>query len=825
MDLKMLIEDYFRFPTSRNAFQIIASISNGLLRLEDLAYSLQPYLLSNIIDFRLNGLNLLSDLIHYLWAKLSVGEVFVFSEFYISKIKDRFVLMEQVLSGMMHLIRIRTVREENVIGLVREMFSRLQIASLTQRARFYAQSIIQHTLVLHNSAAVKMGSDFVYGFIQAIDGEIDPRNLMIALQSVPLITMYLPITLLLGELFEVIWCYFPVDIEVTPEIDITRSELAVVLSTALSSSPLFSDSLLPLLLEKMNSEILTAKRDSIELFNIIIPIYGCVKLKCYTESIWYAIKNLIFLTKFRELDQKGLKAISQLVHAFSNWNSEETYKLVDHIIHDTKHHLLDSDDKLVNSSIEILIAASCKPSTFSQIGSIVLPILCEKAKYDYNPIVLQSLSNFVSILVTRFAISDIELKVVNLVKNSLFSSTISKFKLQQQCADRCYLFKLLNSMLCVPSCLSENEVETIVSIYLETLLISREIEDCDLQNGMLDYIAKTSFRSIQDMLIIRGRKIIAEQHNKRQIYTILTVICSNLNIAEEIIPMSIEIAIDNGVNSLKLCVEFLMNVWKKCEQKFYEKLYSQSVLCPLFRNFTGGKCSKFILSLFRLVFVELSMDLKTQWIDILFKEYVQGKLLSEMSYTENFRIFSVILGASPLHLYESFVSSILDISFKFVKIDSECSLYGAQMFSCLVNKLSESAIFKEIARLEPLYSFVIEQQNPRFLKSYGIMLKGIIICSHPGYLNKSLEILSLFPSSTLGDHAVEVFSDLLRDEEFFTFKVLSNINIFYKQRFYSSHIEHILHGFANSEGDIRQRFLAIIVFFMQTIPLQVIKLN
>lgn len=48
------------------------------------------------------------------------------------------------------------------------------------------------TLALLLPAAVKeMGSDFVLGYIQAVDGEKDPRNIVIAFNSVHRIVMHL----------------------------------------------------------------------------------------------------------------------------------------------------------------------------------------------------------------------------------------------------------------------------------------------------------------------------------------------------------------------------------------------------------------------------------------------------------------------------------------------------------------------------------------------------------------------------------------------------------------------------------------------------------
>ena len=236
-----------------------------------------------------------------------------------------------------------------------------------------------------------MGGDLVYGFIQAIDGETDPRNLVTALQSVPLITKNLPITLLSEELFEVVSCYFPIDFESIPGVDITREELASALSTALSSTPLFSVSLLPLLIEKLNSEVFSAKKDSITLINEILPLYDGALLKGYTDAIWYGLKNFIFTAKSPGIEQEALKVVRQLVFALSDWNVQEAYQFVNEIIQNTKHHLLESDIKLLEPSIGILVSASCTARTFLQIGRVVFPMLLENTKSDQKAVVINSL--------------------------------------------------------------------------------------------------------------------------------------------------------------------------------------------------------------------------------------------------------------------------------------------------------------------------------------------------------------------------------------------------------------------------------------------------
>lgn len=56
-----------------------------------------------------------------------------------------------------------------------------------------------------------MGLDFVYGVISAMDGERDPRNLLLLFNWLPTFLHTVTLGHLCEEMFETIACYFPVD--------------------------------------------------------------------------------------------------------------------------------------------------------------------------------------------------------------------------------------------------------------------------------------------------------------------------------------------------------------------------------------------------------------------------------------------------------------------------------------------------------------------------------------------------------------------------------------------------------------------------------------
>lgn len=112
-----------------------------------------------------------------------------------------------------------------------------------------------------------MGPDFVYGVINAIDGERDPRILVQIFDFIPKFLQRYPLRHLSEEFFEVCACYFPVDFHPAPNdpAGITRDKLAEKLSDCLCGTEDFAEHCITLLLEKLDSGLNVAKLDSLDL--------------------------------------------------------------------------------------------------------------------------------------------------------------------------------------------------------------------------------------------------------------------------------------------------------------------------------------------------------------------------------------------------------------------------------------------------------------------------------------------------------------------------------------------------------------------------------
>ena len=56
-----------------------------------------------------------------------------------------------------------------------------------------------------------MGQDFIYGLLTSMDGEKDPRNLVLMFSIYPIVVQNIDMGPFTEEMFEVVAAYFPID--------------------------------------------------------------------------------------------------------------------------------------------------------------------------------------------------------------------------------------------------------------------------------------------------------------------------------------------------------------------------------------------------------------------------------------------------------------------------------------------------------------------------------------------------------------------------------------------------------------------------------------
>jgi DNA repair/transcription protein MET18/MMS19 len=115
-------------------------------------------------------------------------------DFYCDRAKDRHLVIPHVLGGLWALLSYHPLPNGAVKQICSAVFKEIHIQGLSQGDRRYFYNVVLAFLRSHSyeEELKTFAQDFVFGYIQAMDGERDPRNLLIAFSCVKMITEKLP---------------------------------------------------------------------------------------------------------------------------------------------------------------------------------------------------------------------------------------------------------------------------------------------------------------------------------------------------------------------------------------------------------------------------------------------------------------------------------------------------------------------------------------------------------------------------------------------------------------------------------------------------------
>uniref|UniRef100_A0A8C3LDK7 MMS19 nucleotide excision repair protein n=1 Tax=Chrysolophus pictus TaxID=9089 RepID=A0A8C3LDK7_CHRPC len=240
------------------------------------------------------GIQLLSQVLLECHSLLQEKEVLHLVLFYENRLQDHHLVIPSVLQGLRALSLCEVLAPGLAVSVLKAIFQEVHVQSLLQQDRYTVYSIITNFMATREEELKGLGADFTFGFIQVMDGEKDPRNLMVAFQIVrDLIVKNYALGPFVEELFEVTSCYFPIDFTPPPNDPhgIQREDLILSLRAVLASTPQFAEFLLPLLIEKMDSDLQSAKLDSLQTLTACCAIYGQKELQEFLPSLWSSLRR------------------------------------------------------------------------------------------------------------------------------------------------------------------------------------------------------------------------------------------------------------------------------------------------------------------------------------------------------------------------------------------------------------------------------------------------------------------------------------------------------------------------------------------------------
>nr|XP_020471545.1 MMS19 nucleotide excision repair protein homolog [Monopterus albus]XP_020471546.1 MMS19 nucleotide excision repair protein homolog [Monopterus albus] len=385
--LLSLVEEFVSGLQDSKAKDTATGIKDGQFTILQLVEALGLSLTSSQPQTRARGVQLLSEVLQYCYEDLTEREVEVLICFYENRLKDHYVVIPPLLQGLRALTKCTVLPPGSAVSMLRSLFQDIHVQSLMLAERSCVYNMLINLMETREAELKGLGADFVFGFIQSMDGERDPRNLLLAFQIANnIIRRGYNLGTFTEELFEVTSCYFPIDFTPPPNDPhgITKEELIEALRAILTGTPKFAEFLLPLIIEKLDSDIQSSKLDSLQTLTACVSQYEHKDLAEFLEGLWASLRREVFQTSSERIESAGLAALTALTSCLSrsvlNSDSEDSLGIfLDLVLKDCKHHLCEPDLKLVWPSAKLLQAACSASSRASPIlTAAVMPLLTEQ---------------------------------------------------------------------------------------------------------------------------------------------------------------------------------------------------------------------------------------------------------------------------------------------------------------------------------------------------------------------------------------------------------------------------------------------------------------
>ncbi|XP_015781175.1 MMS19 nucleotide excision repair protein homolog [Tetranychus urticae] len=369
--------------------ELVRALNESLLNessLENFILSHGTALTSPNLDERTKGIETLAGYIELL-SPGSLGEIETeyLTEYLISRLSDHHSFIPIIAKSLLHLSRFFPISNKQAISIFTAIHREVANQQLPIQERFIIYQLIGSLFSSHLEAFKSINNDFLYGFIQIMEGERDPRCLLLCFDLFNKVVSSLSLGHLEEEIFAIVSCYFPIVYNPTKEkgIQITRDDLHEALKKCFMASSSFAPFAYLLFVEKLESDVESAKLDAYDMIISCTPVYGKA-VSSFLGSIWSAIRFDILRINVNKISEKATQAMITVLLSIKN-SPELSDKFLKEVLGDLDGALNKLSLKLFGTAIQFLATISaCCDYYMKKIGSHVLPILMKNVIFDHS---------------------------------------------------------------------------------------------------------------------------------------------------------------------------------------------------------------------------------------------------------------------------------------------------------------------------------------------------------------------------------------------------------------------------------------------------------
>ncbi|GAB6023285.1 mms19 nucleotide excision repair [Chamberlinius hualienensis] len=841
------------------------------------------YLISKEAQKRGKGLRLLGDIIcrlpkNYLRQEESAYYITFFGE----RLNDTLVISD-ALYGLKVLSGVDGLSLQQVDSTLSYIFQEVFTQALVQKDRELVFTIFHNFINSHLQDLIAMNDKFLIGFLQAIEGEKDPRNLAMLFNLMPLIINHFNIESMVEEFFEVIACYFPVDYSPPPNDTrgITRDDLVSGLRKCLTSTTKFSENLIPLLLEKSESDLKSAKLDMLITLTECCKTYSWENFKSYYGDIWKSIRREVFSNTNTEVIKTAFSTLTSVFKTTSTRSNDvdeaEYETLITETLNECVTYLKQSDAQFFVPTVGLIKALSRSTLNIAErIFRNMFPMLLDRytlsADLNHRRTSLDAINQLLQNYHHMHHSQD-EGPISSALKSDLWTIYNGIMESNDPFSLKCSAVDGLATISLTKSLTPPNE-------QILDILIKYSIDESagPLGSACLAALSKVSEPPQMSSIIInhslaRLKNVITNDSLSLDKYLrVVSAICSSSDIIETALPFLISQLNDGpGIidyitliySSTKVLVGFIENstaitccitsIAKRNLSKLNTEFWVGTVLLPLVQfllkltleDADAELHFKNVAVIYRAIVPNLSVSESRQLFSQILKSFTSTtdilndniELMPILSISLLEALFSCSRRDIFVGTNEFPVSNLVNKLSKFtLKVNqashssAELAVTAAKCLGSLLNKYPSSGELDEIIEsvLEAILSCLKDSVTTLDHKNRMVQLltwttKSLIMRGHIQMKKFIDTLLASLDDEILCGTVAKEFHLIQRDvEDCFTKTCHANVGILYKQRFFLATYQKLIEGFNRNSGDISCNYLTALVCQLTLIPKEIL---
>ncbi|XP_026830696.1 MMS19 nucleotide excision repair protein homolog isoform X2 [Ooceraea biroi] len=828
--LKERLDASFKDTAALSALwrNIAFDIESGSMKFLTVVETLGSYITDQDNVTRGKGITVLSSVLSQLSQDyLTELELQYIVAFYCDRMKDHHSIIPPVLNGVLAIANMTRLPQSAPSSLLRAIFENVQCQSqlFAERQTVYLifKSFVENKLDYLKS----MGPDLVYGIISSIDGERDPKNLMLLFGILSQFIKEFPLGHLTEETFEVLACYFPVDFNPTDteNLSVTREDLAESLAPCLCATPEFANYCIPLIIDKLYSTLRVAKLDSLHLLRDGVPTFGSSRMKQYLPELWIILQKEILSGRDAEVKDAALEAIASLVKVLSD--DEATCKdFINKIIADIKSSLHDVQLSLYRPAQKLLeTMATVSKAICVQILQAVVPLCIgqysTKISSNDKIVLIDTLNSFMGIC-SNHEFSIQELAWANIPQTYLDDLTVENIELKSKVClgltlQKAHLNDVQRSVVYNAIC---NEIEA-----------GRDEIQAVCHATIIDFAALHP----QEISLLVEERLLSNMDEaniellKRKIKALLAI--AKLQKLGCAILRKIVAMLTNDTN-VEICITILLNIQKlitsrtfdfNAHQFLYQECHVIDKLTSYKTDVAGHKM--LISNVCQLIARNLTIEEQRAIV----AKYAAA--LSTRIRDTDVRVDAIMNLLIPLrrdinlNINRDMVGNLYDLAISSSSVDMNEAT--CKFLSVLLNKMEAADLDEIVPYLEDKLSSNLKTDIAIELKQHAVsfyiwMTKALIT---RGYWKSQYfleSITQLLTHDEVGRFVGEQYQILVsKHEDILTAENFCTVKMFYKQRVF----EYLLQQNVNFTSSMRQNYLIALVHSLKQMPEELLFLH